>query len=335
LLGAPFRLHGSDLRVTPSVGISVYPLHGDNAQALLANADAAMYHVKKSGRNGVQLFAPEMSTFFPERLTLENDLRRAIENGELELHYQPTVDVDSGKITGMEALLRWRHPEKGLIMPMEFIPLAEETGLIVPLGEWVLREACAQNKAWQDRGLPRLRVSVNISGVQWRKDDIVECVARALRESGLDASYLELEITESVVMQNAAKTVGMLEQLSRMGVHLSIDDFGTGYSSLSYLKRFQVNTLKIDRAFIRDIASDHEDSAIVQAIVALAHSLQLQVVAEGVENDTQLQHLKRLGSDEYQGFFRSKPLPGEQFERFLKAEMQAGDRPLPLPSGAA
>jgi EAL domain-containing protein (putative c-di-GMP-specific phosphodiesterase class I) len=291
--------------------------------------------VKKSGRNGVQLFAPEMSTFFPERLTLENDLRRAIENGELELHYQPTVDVDSGKITGMEALLRWRHPEKGLIMPMEFIPLAEETGLIVPLGEWVLREACAQNKAWQDRGLPRLRVSVNISGVQWRKDDIVECVARALRESGLDASYLELEITESVVMQNAAKTVGMLEQLSRMGVHLSIDDFGTGYSSLSYLKRFQVNTLKIDRAFIRDIASDHEDSAIVQAIVALAHSLQLQVVAEGVENDTQLQHLKRLGSDEYQGFFRSKPLPGEQFERFLKAEMQAGDRPLPLPSGAA
>ncbi len=335
LLGAPFRLHGSDLRVTPSIGISVYPLHGDNAQALLANADAAMYHVKKSGRNGVQLFAPEMSTFFPERLTLENDLRRAIENGELELHYQPTVDVDSGKITGMEALLRWRHPEKGLIMPMEFIPLAEETGLIVPLGEWVLREACAQNKAWQDRGLPRLRVSVNISGVQWRKDDIVECVARALRESGLDASYLELEITESVVMQNAAKTVGMLEQLSRMGVHLSIDDFGTGYSSLSYLKRFQVNTLKIDRAFIRDIASDHEDSAIVQAIVALAHSLQLQVVAEGVENDTQLQHLKRLGSDEYQGFFRSKPLPGEQFERFLKAEVQAGDRPLPLPSGAA
>jgi diguanylate cyclase (GGDEF)-like protein len=335
LLGAPFRLHGRDLRVTPSVGISVYPLHGDNAQALLANADAAMYHVKKSGRNGVQLFAPEMSTFFPERLTLENDLRKAIENEELELHYQPTVSMGSGQITGMEALLRWRHPEKGMIMPMEFIPLAEETGLIVPLGEWVLRKACAQNKAWQDRGLPRLRVSVNISGVQWRKDDIVECVARALRESGLDASYLELEITESVVMQNAAKTIGTLEQLSRMGVHLSIDDFGTGYSSLSYLKRFALNTLKIDRAFIRDIASDHEDSAIVQAIVALAHSLQLQVVAEGVENDEQLQHLKRLGSDEYQGFYRSKPLSPEKFEQFLQAEALGEVSPQPAPSHAA
>jgi diguanylate cyclase (GGDEF)-like protein len=316
----PLRVQDHELRVSASVGISIYPFHGQNAQALITNADAAMYHVKKSGCNDAQLFAPEMNTFFPERLALENELRKAIDKCELELHYQPKVDMRSGGICGMEALVRWRHPARGLIAPSEFIPLAEETGLIMGLGQWVLREACRQNKLWQDEGRTPLRVAVNLSGAQLRQKDLDAQVAQVLQASGLDPKWLELEITESVVMQNASQAIVMLDRLDRMGLHLSIDDFGTGYTSLSYLKRFPLKTLKIDASFIRDISTDYDDAAIVRAIIALAHSLRLVVVAEGVENEAQLHFLRNLGSDEYQGYLRSKPLPRQEFERLLDAD---------------
>jgi diguanylate cyclase (GGDEF)-like protein len=319
VVGAPLRVHGHDLYVTSSVGIAVYPDHGHVAQALITNADAAMYHVKKSGRNGAQMFSPQMSTFFPERLALENDLRKALERGELELFYQPKVDMRSGAIIGMEALVRWRHPDRGLVTPTDFIPLAEETGLIIPIGQWVLREACRQNKAWQVRGLPALRVAVNISGAQLWHEDLADGVAGALRDTGLEARYLEIEITESVVMQNASSAIATLDRLSQMGIHLSVDDFGTGYSSLSYLKRFPLNTLKIDRSFVRDLANDNNDAVIVQAIIALAHSLKLQVVAEGVEDAAQLGFLMSFGTDAYQGYLYSKPLRASEFERLLES----------------
>jgi diguanylate cyclase (GGDEF)-like protein len=319
LVSAPLQAHGHKLSVTPSVGITLFPDHGGTAQALITNADAAMYYVKKSGRNGFQLFTPEMSTFFPDRLALEHDLRKALERHELELHYQPKVDVSSGATIGMEALARWRHPQRGLILPDDFIPLAEETGIIIPLGQWVLREACRQNQAWQEQGLAPLRVAVNISAAQLRHDDLADNVALALRETGLDPQYLEIEITESVVMQNASTALATLDRLSQMGIHLAVDDFGTGYSSLSYLKRFPLDTLKIDRSFIRDLSSDRNDALIVRAIVALAHSLNLQVVAEGVENAAQLGFLQSCGSDQYQGYLHSKPLPASEFERLLRS----------------
>jgi EAL domain-containing protein (putative c-di-GMP-specific phosphodiesterase class I) len=316
------QAQGQEVCVTSSVGVSFFPEHGGTAQALITNADAAMYHVKKSGRNGFQLFDPQMSTFFPDRLALENDLRKALERHELELFYQPKVDVLKGHTTGMEALVRWRHPVRGLIMPADFVPLAEETGLIIPLGHWVLREACRQNKAWQDRGLAPLRMAINISGAQLRHEDLADSVALALRETGLDPRYLEIEITESVVMQNASSAVVTLDRLSQMGIHLAVDDFGTGYSSLSYLKRFPLNTLKIDSSFIRDLSSDKNDAVIVRAIIALAHSLHLDVVAEGVEDDAQLGFLRSFGSDQYQGYLHSKPLPAADFERLLEAVAQ-------------
>jgi diguanylate cyclase len=318
-ISAPILAHGHELSVTPSIGIALFPQHGGSAQMLITNADAAMYHVKKSGRNSLQLFDPQMSTFFPDRLALENDLRKALERHELELFYQPKVDVHSGKTTGMEALVRWNHPARGLIPPAEFIPLAEETGMIIPLGHWVLREACRQNKAWQEQGLAPLRIAINISAAQLRHDDLVDSVAVALRETGLEPRYLEIEITESVVMQNASASVAMLDRLSQMGIHLAVDDFGTGYSSLSYLKRFPINTLKIDSSFIRDLTSDKNDAVIVQAIIALAHSLNLQVVAEGVEDLTQLGFLQGFGSVQYQGYLHSKPLRAADFERLMAA----------------
>jgi len=313
----PFPINGRELSVTASIGAALFPEHGASAQMLISNADAAMYHVKKSGRNAVQVFSPAMSTFFPDRLVLENDLRHALDRHELELHYQPKVGVNSGSVIGMEALVRWRHPERGLVNPSEFIPLAEETALIIPLGQWVLREACRQNKAWQEQGLRPMRIAVNISGVQLRHSGFVDQVALALRETGLEPRHLEIEITESVVMQNAATSVAMLDRLSQMGVHLAVDDFGTGYSSLSYLKRFPLNTLKIDSSFVRDLLTDRNGAVIVQAIIALAHSLKLEVVAEGVEEPAQLQFLQSLGSDQYQGFLHSRPLTALDFGRLL------------------
>jgi diguanylate cyclase (GGDEF)-like protein len=320
-VSVPVLIQGREFCVTPSIGVTFYPDHGTTAQALITNADAAMYHVKKSGRNGFQLFTPQMTTFFPDRLALDNDLRKAIDRRELELHYQPKVNLRDGTTSGMEALVRWRHPQRGLVVPNDFIPLAEETGLIIPLGQWVLREACRQNRAWQEQGLPPLRVAINISGAQLRDDDFADSVALALRETRLDARYLEIEITESVVMQNASAALATLDRLSQMGIHLAVDDFGTGYSSLSYLKRFPLNTLKIDSSFIRDISSDKNDAVIVQAIIALAHSLNLEVVAEGVEDTAQLGFLQSFGSDQYQGFLHSKPLPGAEFELLLRKGM--------------
>jgi diguanylate cyclase (GGDEF)-like protein len=330
-LHEPFRLHDQDLFVTPSVGISVYPQDGDNAQMLITRADAAMYNAKQAGRNNYQVFSSDMSTFFPERLTLENDLRKAVARREFELHYQPKVDVENGHIVGMEALVRWRHPQKGLMPPFDFIPLAEETGIIIALGRWVIQEACTQNKAWQNAGLPHMRVAVNISGVQFRQKDLLEDVAQALADTGLSPECLEIEITESVVMQNAAEAILTLEKLSDMGVHVSIDDFGTGYSSLSYLKRFPIDKLKIDRSFIRDISSDMDDAAIVRATIGLAHNLRLRVVAEGVETLDQLQFLKTLGCDEYQGYLKSRPLTAADFEKALRSE-ERDLRPLALAS---
>ena len=320
-LREPFRVHQQELYVTPSIGIAIYPAHGNTAQMLITRADAAMFNVKKGGRDNVRVFAAEMSTFFPERLMLENDLRRALDRGEFELHYQPRVEVSDGSVVGMEALLRWRHPKRGLIPPDRFIPLAEDTGLIVPIGAWAVEEACRQNKAWQDAGLPRLRVAVNISGVQFRQKNLLDDIAAALAKSALPPACLDIEITESVVMQNAAEAIGTLEKLSQMGVNVSIDDFGTGYSSLSYLKRFPLDKLKIDRSFIRDVSSDMEDGAIVRATIGLAHNLRLKVVAEGVESAEQLVFLSALGCDEYQGYHKSKPVPAAEFERVLRTEL--------------
>ena len=329
VVGAPVQIHGRELCVTPSVGVALFPDHGASAQALISAADAAMYHVKKAGRNAFRRFSAELSTFFPDRLMLETDLRKALDRHELELYYQPKFDVGSGALRGMEALVRWNHPARGVVGPAEFIPLAEETGLINRLGQWVLREACRQNRAWQLEGLPPLRVAVNISGVQLRHGDVADNVAVALRDAGLEPRYLEIEITESVVMQNASSAMLMLDRLSQMGVHLAVDDFGTGYSSLSYLKRFPLNTLKIDRSFISDLSEDRDDALIVQAIIALAHSLQLEVVAEGVEHPAQLAMLKAFGSDQYQGYLRSHPLPAAQFRRLLS------DNPDPAAAPAA
>ena len=320
-MGEPVRVHEHKLYVTPSLGVAVYPEHGNTAQTLITHADAAMYMAKKEGRNAFRVFAPDMNTFFPERLMLENELRIALEERQFVLHYQPKVDVSTGALVGMEALLRWLHPRKGIVPPDQFIPLAEETGLIVPIGRWVLKDACRQNKEWQDAGMPPVRIAVNLSGVQFKQKDLVETVTTALAESGLDASCLELEITETVVMQDASFAIGTIEKLSAMGIHISIDDFGTGYSSLAYLKRFQVDKLKIDRSFIRDIASDADDASIVRATIGLAHNLRLRVVAEGVETQEQLVYLRTLGCDEYQGYYKSKPLTAEDFTRqIIRAE---------------
>jgi diguanylate cyclase (GGDEF)-like protein len=323
VLSRPIVLDEHELRIGSSIGISVYPNHGDSSARLIANADAAMYHVKKSGRSNFAFFTPDMSTFFPKRLELENELRAALEKNQFVLHYQPKVDMRTGRIAGMEALVRWQHPRRGLISPSEFIPFAEETGLIVPLGKWVLHEACRQNRAWQKSGIEDLVVAVNISGVQFQQRDLVETVAGALQTSGLDARYLELEITESVVMQKAPEAIIMLEQLNGMGVGLSIDDFGTGYSSLNYLKRFPIHKLKIDQSFLRDISAGSADAAIVQAIITLAHGLHLRVVAEGVEREDQLEFLRGLDSDEYQGFLYSKALPAREIERRLMLRVES------------
>ena len=323
VLSRPIVLDEHELRIGSSIGISVYPHHGDTSARLIANADAAMYHVKKSGRSNFAFFTPDMSTFFPKRLALENELRAALEKNQFVLHYQPKVDMRTGRIAGMEALVRWQHPRRGLISPSEFIPFAEETGLIVPLGNWVLQEACRQNRAWQKSGIEDLVIAVNISGVQFQQRDLVETVAGALEKSGLDARYLELEITESVVMQNAPEAIIMFEQLNGMGVGLSIDDFGTGYSSLNYLKRFPIHKLKIDQSFMRDISAGSADAAIVQAIITLAHGLHLRVVAEGVEREDQLEFLRGLDSDEYQGFLYSKALPAREIERRLMLRVES------------
>jgi diguanylate cyclase (GGDEF)-like protein len=313
----PFRILTVDIHTAPSIGISLYPGDGATAAELLVHADAAMYHSKKIGGGTYTFFTPSMNAFAQQRLELENGLRRALTNGELELHYQPKVDVTSGRISSTEALIRWRHPERGLVPPGDFIPLAEETGLILQIGEWVLREACRQARRWQVNGMPPVRVAVNMSAQQFRQKNLVSVVQSALEDANLEPTYLEIELTESAVMHNAGASAAILEQLSRIGVHISIDDFGTGYSSLSYLRRFPLDKLKIDRSFIKDVVANPEDAAIVHAIISLAHSLKLKVIAEGVETEQQLEFLRSMGCDQYQGFFCSPAIPPEAFAEMM------------------
>ena len=314
----PFLAEKRELFLSASIGIATFPQDGEDGETLLKNAAAAMYRAKAAGGNSFHFYAIEMNANSLERLNLGNELRRAAERDELVLHYQPQVSLRNGEIIGMEALLRWQHPERGLVAPLDFIPLAEETGLIVPIGEWVLRTACAQNRAWQTAGLPAMAVAVNLSARQFEGQDMAALTAQVLRETGLDPNYLELELTESVAMGNADVFIGVTEALKGLGVTLSIDDFGTGYSSLSYLKRFAIDRLKIDQSFVRDIVQDPDSTAIAVTVIALAHGLGLAVIAEGVETEAQLNFLRTRGCDEMQGYYFSKPLPAAEFEQLLR-----------------
>lgn len=314
----PFQLDRHQLEVTSSIGISLYPEDGQDYETLLRNADAAMYAAKQSGRDAYSFFAPGMNAGALERLTLENNLRQALRQGEFELHYQPIVNIQSVHIIGFEALLRWRHPDLGLIPPVQFIPLAEETGLISPLGTWMLHTACRQIREWQDGGLPGLPIAVNISALQFRQQRLKETIAEALAEARIDGTHLVMELTESMVMENPEMAVEVLGELKRIGVRLSIDDFGTGYSSLAYLKRFPLDILKIDQSFVRDLANDPNDAAIVSAVVSMAHDLGLGVVAEGVETLDQLRFLRSKQCDEAQGFLFAHPLAAGKAAEILR-----------------
>jgi diguanylate cyclase (GGDEF)-like protein/PAS domain S-box-containing protein len=323
-MGEPFIIDTQELRVSGSIGIALYPPDGKDEDDLIKNADAAMYHAKKLGRNNYQFFTADLNVRARKRLEMENSLRLALDRREFLLHYQPQVELESGRVIGAEALLRWQHPEQGLVPPGEFIPLAEECGLIVPIGEWVLGEVCRQNKAWQNEGLPKLPVAVNLSPIQFRQRNLEEVIHRALSESGLDPAYLEIEITESLLMSAEDQTIALLYQLKNLGLSVAIDDFGTGYSSLSYLKLFPIDKLKVDRSFVRDVSSDPDDAAITSAIIAMAHRLRLKVLAEGVETIDQRNFLILEGCNEAQGFHYSRPLPADEMRDLLR-----NDRPLP------
>lgn len=318
LMTKPFEIDGRELFMTGSIGIAVYPRDGENGETLLKNAAAAMYRAKAEGGNRFHFYTTEMNVRLLERLDMENGLRRAIERGELVVHYQPQLSLRTGEIIGVEALVRWQHSERGLVMPGEFISLAEESGLIVPLGEWVLLTACRQNKAWQDAGLPRIKVGVNLSAKQFSAQDMVHLAGTILEKTGLDPNYLELELTESAVMADAEAFVKATEQLKGLSITLSIDDFGTGFSSLSYLKRFSVDRLKIDQSFVREITNDPNSAAIALAIISLSHGLKMLCIAEGVETEAQLNFLRLRDCDEMQGFYFSKALPAEEFEALLR-----------------
>ena len=317
-LAKPVQAEEHELYITTSIGVSIYPAHDDNPEGLLKKADAAMYQAKALGRNNSQVYDASMDLDTERRMSLEHGLRRAIERDEFRIFYQPKIDAADKKITAMEALIRWEHPELGTLSPAEFIALAEETGLIIPIGEWVMRRACQDNKSWQDLGLDKVRVAVNLSGYQLQAKNFVESVKAVLEETGLSGDYLEFEITETVIMQNPEFAVGVLTRLRDMGIHISIDDFGTGYSSLAHLKRFSVNTLKIDRTFVRDIEVNSTDEAIASAIISMGNSLNLKVIAEGVETEGQFSKLKEKHCDEMQGYLFSKPVPVDQVENLLR-----------------
>ncbi len=312
-----FIKEGHLFNISCSVGISLFPQHGKDAETLIKNADAAMYCAKEAGRNCLRVFADEMTAEVTGRLNLEKNLRVALEGRELSLVYQPQMDLTTGAITGLEALLRWKHPEMGMIPPDTFIPVAENCGLILPIGEWIVRTACAQAREWHDRGLLVVPIAVNVSAVQFRQEGFCEMIRRIMRETGLAPHLLELELTESLLLSNEDVMFGVLSELKAMGVNLTIDDFGTGYSSLSYLRQFPVKKLKIDRSFIRDVALNHDDAAITSAIISMARKLNLKVIAEGVENQEQVAFLRAQRCDELQGYYFSRPLTPEKLIELL------------------
>jgi len=327
-ISRPYRINNYDISITASIGISIYPHDGTTSIDLLRNAEAALYHAKERGKNNYQYYREALNSSGSLKLSLESSLRKAIDAGELILHYQPQINMKTGKLCGMEALVRWQHPEKGLIPPMEFIPLAEETGLIVPMGEWILHTACAQNKSWQDAGYPKIPVSVNLSSRQFQQQKLLRAVSNALQMSGIDPEHLILEITESAIMQNTETTYIAVHELTSMGLRFSIDDFGTGYSSITYLKRFPIHSIKIDRSFIKDITIHPDDAAIVKTIISMAHSLRMSVIAEGVETEQQKDFLFKNECDEAQGFLLSRPLTVDDFTSFLINEAEKDIHPL-------
>jgi diguanylate cyclase (GGDEF)-like protein/PAS domain S-box-containing protein len=320
---SPFAAGGNALLVSCSAGIAVYPGDGDNAELLVERADIAMYRAKEAGRNNVHFYKAEMNTLAMRRLRMESNLRSALQNNEFILHYQPQMDLRTGRVVAVEALLRWQHERSELIQPVEFIGVAEETGLIVPIGDWVLNQACMQAMAWQRSGCAPMRMAVNLSARQFAQKDLAASILAALQRSGLDPALLELEITESLMMADVEQAVATLADLKRLGVHVSVDDFGTGYSSLYYLKRFPIDVLKIDRSFVRDIEDDADDAAIVAAIISLAHSLGLAVVAEGVEEPSQMIYLAHCGCDMVQGHMISVPMRAQTLELFLRVALPA------------
>jgi EAL domain-containing protein (putative c-di-GMP-specific phosphodiesterase class I) len=313
-----FMVKGRSLGVTCSLGISVFPEHGQDGETLIKNADSAMYCAKEKGSNTLCFFTDEMNTRVMERLTLENSLRSAIDREQLFLLYQPQVNIATGEVTGLEALVRWQHPALGLVMPDKFIKVAENSGLITPIGEWVLKTACSQIMKWRVEGLPVVPVAVNVSAVQFRQEGFSELIKRVLHETGLDPQYLELELTESLLLSNADVMFGVLKNLKDAGLKLVIDDFGTGYSSLSYLRQFPVTKLKIDRSFIRDVAVNPDDAAITIAIINMAKGLSLKVIAEGVEDEAQLSFLREHECDEFQGYYFSRPLSAQDVANTLR-----------------
>jgi len=316
IFAQPFRVAGQELYVTTSVGISLYPDHGPDPESLLCQAENALDRAKEN-RNHYALYSEVMGARSPERIFLEQHLRKALNKGELLVHYQPQISLKTGRVMGAEALVRWQHPELGLVSPAKFIPLAEDTGLIIPITEWVLQEVCEQSCRWQRQGLEPVRVSVNLSGCHFKRQNLLTMVTRVLAETGLAPEYLELELTEGILMKKVEETIATLARLSDIGVQFAVDDFGTGYSSLSYLHRFPINTLKIDRSFVKDAVQDSDSRAIIKAITTLGHNLDLNVVAEGTETGEQIAFLRAIGCDVAQGFYFSKPLPAEKFATYL------------------
>ncbi len=317
LFKKPFHIQDQDIFIEASIGISIYPNDGKNTDTLLRNADAAMYRAKEKGRNNYQFYTKALTDKAHERFTIETNLRQALERGEFELYYQPQFSLVDNTLTGVEALIRWNHPEQGLVSPASFIPVAEETGLIVPIGKWVLQAACMQHQAWLKEGYPPIKIAVNLSARQFHESGMVEMISNMLEETTMDSTYLELELTESIIMNDVESTIKILNELHWMGLEISIDDFGTGYSSLSYLKRFPIDRLKIDQSFIRDISINPSDAELVTAIITLARSMKLRVLAEGVETKEQLHYLKKQGCDEVQGYYYSRPVPAKELMRFL------------------
>jgi diguanylate cyclase (GGDEF)-like protein/PAS domain S-box-containing protein len=319
-IAEPHLIGGKELHITTSIGISVFPDDGADAETLIKNADTAMYQAKEDGRSGIRFFKPEMNVQAVQRQMIEQSLRLAVEREEFVLHYQPKIDMTSGAVTGAEALIRWSHPTRGIVPPVQFIPIAEQSGLIIPIGRWVLREACRQMRSWLDAGLKLSSIAVNVSAVDLREDDFLDNVMAALEEAGLDPGMLELELTETVLMKHIGDTAAVLQTLREQGVRISIDDFGTGYSSLSYLHRFPIDSLKIDRSFVSQIGVELGGSAIVAAIISMARSLRLRVVAEGVETEAQLAFLDGLACDEAQGFYFSRGVAADQFVAYVRGK---------------